>query len=176
LSPGSRRIRNSRWHCRGSRKNCGPSRTFFSEIKENRTRRERLRELYFRVRDEEFRKQLIAKYREREKPYAELLAARFLQRTGSAQNSTFQGGIIFLALGFHFFGQVGALSGLLVGYFNGRRMEDEAFRERETAMWTLSGIGSRAVLETRPQIIRNCCHDGEAVTGEPDRASRLRVV
>src|SRR5262249_33047233 len=34
----------------------------------------------------------------------------------------------------HFFGQVGALGGLLVGYFNGRRMEDEALREYESAI------------------------------------------
>jgi hypothetical protein len=162
----------------------------FQREKENRTRRERLRELYFRVRDEEFRKQLIAKYREGESltlnywqhdfynVLAQLKIARSRGTHWSVGASIY--GIIFLALGFHFFGQVGALGGLLVGYFNGRRMEDEALREHESAIADAKLYSKDAEeaeeywyeVRNRPSTFSQ----REAETGEPDSDNLLRAV
>jgi hypothetical protein len=162
----------------------------FQREKENTTRRERLRELYFTVRDEKSRKQLIAKHREGESltlnywqhdfsnVLAQLKTARSRGTHWTVGASIY--GIIFLALGFHFFGQVGALGGLLVAYFNGRRMEDEAHREHESATADAE-LYSRDAEEAEQywNEVRNrpsTFSQREAETGERDTDGRLRAV
>ena len=104
----------------------------------------RIRDLYFATQDAELRKELIAKDREEgtlalrywqqelSDAAAKLDTARSMRKDWWVWASAW--GIALLALGFHFFGLIGALGGLLVGYLNGRRMEHEALRARDTVV------------------------------------------
>jgi hypothetical protein len=147
----------------------------------------RLRELYFAIRDAELRKQLIAKHREggrlgRRYLQQEMYDAAARLKTASSERKYWWVaasiyGIVLLGLGFHFFGQIGALGGLLVGYFNGRRMENEAFRERESAIAETDQDMKEAErfwneARNHPQTFSQ----REARTGEPDSDSQLRAV
>jgi hypothetical protein len=147
----------------------------------------RLRELYFTVPDPAIRKELIVKDRE-----AGSLALSYLQQEMDDARAGLKAarswgkewwvwasisGIILLGLGFHFFGQVGALGGLLVGYFNGRRMEHEALLERESVI-----ADAERDFKEAEQFWNEARNDPqtfsrrEAVTGEPDPNNRLRAV
>jgi len=111
----------------------------------------RLRDLYFSVQDAELCKELIAKARqegdltadyfhqERANAAARLQVAR--QRLDAAKWGQTQWwswaslwGVLLIGIGSYFFGPPGALGGLLVGYFNGRRLEHGAARARESAI------------------------------------------
>jgi hypothetical protein len=86
-------------------------------------------------------------------------------------------GISLLALGFHFFGLIGALGGLLVGYLNGRRMEHEALRVRDAAVADADRELKEAEetwnnVRNQPQTFSQ----QEAKTGEPDPETRLPAV
>jgi hypothetical protein len=110
---------------------------------EERTARH-LRNLYFRIGNIILRKELIAKHREigeldLEYKWQELSDARSrLELARSTDKrwwvwaSIF--GVVPVGLGFLFFGLVGSLGGLLVGYFIGRRIEHEALRARDRAI------------------------------------------
>jgi hypothetical protein len=147
----------------------------------------RTRDLYFAVQDAELRKELIAKDREEgtlalcywqlelSDAAARLETARSMHKHWWAWASTW--GIGLLALGFHFFGLIGALGGLLVGYLNGRRMEHEALRARDTAVVDAQRELKEAEdtwndVRNQPQTFSQ----REAKTGEPDPESRLRAV
>lgn len=86
-------------------------------------------------------------------------------------------GIALLALGFYFFGLIGALGGVLVGYLNGRRMEHEAVRARDSAVSDAERELKEAEdtwndVRNQPQTFSQ----REAKTGEPDPESLLRAV
>jgi hypothetical protein len=147
----------------------------------------RIRDLYFAVQDAELRKELIAKDREEgtfalrywqqelSDAAAKLDTARSTQKHWWVWASVW--GISLLALGFHFFGLIGALGGLLVGYLNGRRMEHEALRVRDTAVADAERELKEAEetwnnVRNQPQTFSQ----QEAKTGEPDPESRLRAV
>jgi hypothetical protein len=153
---------------------------------EERTTR-RLRDLYFKVSDLELRKELISKDREEGS-----LALRFYQEELSDAAGRLETarsvhghwwiwasilGTVFLGLGFQFFGLIGALGGLLVGYLNGRRMEHEAIRAREIAIADAERDLKEAQdtwneVRNQPQMFSR----REAQTGEPDRNDQLRAV
>jgi|SRR5579864_7244190 len=82
-----------------------------------------------------------------------------------------------LVIEFHFFGLIGALGGLLVGYLSGRRMEHEALRARDTAA-TDAEMELKEAKETwnnvrnQPQTFSQ----REEKTGDPDPESLLRAV
>jgi len=86
-------------------------------------------------------------------------------------------GIALLALGFHLFGLIGALGGLLVGYLNGRRLEHEAVRTRDSAVVEAERELKEAEetwndVRNQPQTFSQ----REAKTGESDPESLLRAV
>lgn len=147
----------------------------------------RIRDLYFAVQDAELRKELIAKDREEgtlalrywqqelSDAAAKLDTARSTQKHWWVWASVW--GISLLALGFHFFGLIGALGGLLVGYLNGRRMEHDALRVRDSAVADAERELKEAEetwnnVRNQPQTFSQ----QEAKTGEPDPESRLRAV
>jgi hypothetical protein len=147
----------------------------------------RLRDLYFMVRNSELRKELIVKDREEGS-----LALRYWQEelaNAAAKLETARSthkrwwvwasiwGIVLLGLGFHFFGLIGALGGLLVGCLNGRRMEQEALRGRDSAIADAERDLKDAEetwneVRNQPQTFSQ----REAKTGNPDPESRLRAV
>ncbi len=147
----------------------------------------RIRDLYFGVPDPEHRKELIAKDREEGN-----LALRYWQQElsdAAAKLDTARStrkhwwvwasvwGIALLALGFHLFGLIGALGGLLVGYLNGRRMEHEALRARDSAVVDAERELKEAEetwndVRNQPQTFSQ----REAKTGESDPESLLRAV
>lgn len=147
----------------------------------------RIRDLYFAVQDIELRKELIVKDREEgtlalrywqqelSDAAANLDTARSMRKDWWAWASVW--GIALLALGYYFFGLIGALGGLLVGYLNGRRMEHEALRARDTAVVDAEQELNEAEetwndVRNQPQTFSQ----QEARTGEPDPESRLRAV
>jgi hypothetical protein len=147
----------------------------------------RTRDLYFAVQDAELRKKLIAKDREEgtlalcywqqelSDAAVRLDTARSMHKHWWAWASMW--GIGLLALGFHFFGLIGALGGLLVGYLNGRRMEHEALRARDTAVVDAERELKEAEetwnhVRNQPQTFSQ----REAKTGEPEPESRMRAV
>ena len=87
-------------------------------------------------------------------------------------------GIALLALGFHLFGLIGALGGLLVGYLSGRHIEHEASRARDSAVVDAERELKEAEeawneVRNQPQTFSQ----REAKTGEPDPdETRLRAV
>jgi hypothetical protein len=104
----------------------------------------RIRELYFAVHDVVLRKALVAKVREEEN-----LGVRFWQEElsdAAVRHKAAQApgvrwwlvaslwGICLIGLGFFLFGIIGAMAGLLVGYFSGRSLEHSARRARESAI------------------------------------------
>jgi hypothetical protein len=116
----------------------------FEEQAQQRRATRRLRTLYFAVPDGNLRKELIARHREegdlplrfwREEVSD---AARRLTAAQSAGKHWWVAasvcGIGRLGLGFYLFGMVGALGGLIVGYFSGRSLEQSALRTRQTAV------------------------------------------
>jgi hypothetical protein len=74
-----------------------------------------------------------------------------------------------IGIGFYIFGLVGALAGLLVGFFNGWRMEQNAARERAAKI-----ADAERTLKEAEQIwdkVRNepqMFSQREAESGEPD--------
>ena len=139
----------------------------------------RIRDLYFAVRDAELRKALVTKDREEGN-----LALRYWQqelsdtaaRLDKARSTdrhwsvwAYVWGIALLAVGFYLVGLPGALGGLLVGYLNGRRMEHEAVRARESAVANTERELKEA--EATWDEVRNqpqTFSQREAQTGEPD--------
>ena len=162
-----------------------------AEMAEERFHQERttlrFRDLYFKVPDLELRKELISKDREQGS-----LALRYYQQELSDAAGRLETarsirrhwwmwasalGIALIGLGFHFFGLIGALGGMLVGYLNGRRMEHEAVRAREMAVADAQRDLKEA--ENTWNEVRNqpqTFSQREAKTGEPDSDSRLRAV
>jgi len=162
-----------------------------AEMAEERFHQERttrrLRDLYFKVGDLELRKELISKDREEGS-----LALRYYQQELSDTAGRLETarsvrghwwiwasiwGIVLLSLGFHFFGLIGALGGLLVGYLNGRRMEHEAVRAREAVVADAERELKEAEdtwnkVRNEPQAFSR----REVETGEPDSDSWLRAV
>ena len=156
------------------------------EFHRQRTTR-RLRDLYFAVRDVDLRKELIAKDREEGS-----LALRYWQQEMSDAATKLETarsthrywwmwasiwGVVFIGLGFHFFGLIGALGGLLVGYLNGRRTEHEALRTRESAVADAEQELKEAKqtwneVRNQPQTFSQ----REAKSGEPDSDGLLRAV
>lgn len=149
--------------------------------------RQRLRDLYFRVPDVELRKQLISQDREEGDTALRYFqqeltaAARNLDTARSARGDWWAWaafwGIIVIGGAYYFFGLVGALGGLLVGYFNGRHMEREASHARATAVVE----AERELKEAKEtwDRVRNEPQNfsqREAITGEPDLQDRLRAV
>jgi hypothetical protein len=145
----------------------------------------RLRDLYFAVPDLDLRKELIAKHREEGN-----LALRFWQEEVSdatvrhrAAHSTSERwwvaaslwGIGLLGLGFYLFGIIGAMAGLLLGYFSGRSMEASARRARESAV--AKAEQERKEAEHTWNEVRNepqTFSQREATSGEPDEKKRRR--
>lgn len=85
-------------------------------------------------------------------------------------------GIVFIALGFNFFSLIGALGGLLAGFFNGWRMEHEAVGARARALADAECKMKEAEqiwneLRNEPQLFSQ----REAATGQPDSGGRLRA-
>ena len=83
-------------------------------------------------------------------------------------------GAILIAVGFHFFSSFGALSGLLIGYFNGWRIEHQGLQERASAI--ADAERERAEAEKTWHEVRNeqqLFSQREARTGEPDRDNWL---
>ena len=147
----------------------------------------RIRELYFAVQNIELRKELIAKDREEgglalsycqqelTEAGARLATARSTQNHWWVWTSLV--GIALLALGFYFFGLIGALGGALVGSLNGRRMEQEALRARDAAV-----ASAEQELKEAEQFWNKARNEPqtfsrrEANTGEPDPQVHLRAV
>jgi len=156
----------------------------YEEKSQQRRIRRRLRDLYFSISDLEFRKRLISHDRE-----AGDIALRFFQQeladaarnldiARSAHNhwwvwAAFWGSLI-IGSAYYFFGLIGALGGLLLGFFNGRHMEQGASRARETAV-----IDAERELQEAQAMwdgVRNEPQNfsqREARTGEPDTESQL---
>jgi hypothetical protein len=147
----------------------------------------RLRDLYFSVHDLELRKTLIAKDREGGSLalsywHQELSdAAAGLDASRSAHGHWWVWasvwGIVFIALGFNFFSLIGALGGLLVGFFNGWRMEHEAVGARARAVADAECKMKEAEriwneVRNEPQLFSQ----REAATGQPNSEGRLRAV
>jgi hypothetical protein len=141
----------------------------------------RLRDLYFTVRDTELRKKLIGTEREignlamhywrqeLDDAAARLETARLAHKHWWIWASIWGAG--FMVLGFYSFGLIGALGGLLIGYFNGRRMEHEALRVRDRAIKDSEQELKEAEQDwnearNEPQMFSQ----REAKTGEPDPA------
>jgi hypothetical protein len=139
----------------------------------------RIRNLYFSVRDLELRKALIAKDRE-----IGDLALHYWQQDLSdvaraceaAQKAHYwwlwasMWGIAFIAVGFRFFGLIGALGGALVGFFNGWRIQQEAVRDRAAKIAEAEQDLKEAdqlwnKVRNQPQMFSQ----QEAKTGAPDR-------
>jgi hypothetical protein len=153
---------------------------------QQRTNR-RMRDLYFAVGDAELRRELIAKDREEGS-----LALRYWQQELSDAAARLETapsmhrhwwvwasvwGIALLVSGFYIFGLIGALGGLLVGYLNGRRIEHEAIRARDTARVDAERELKEAEetwndVRNQPQTFSQ----REAKTGEPDPEGLLRAV
>jgi hypothetical protein len=86
-------------------------------------------------------------------------------------------GIGLLGLGFHFFGLVGALGGVIVAYFSGRSREQAVIRARESAI----ADAERELKEAEEtwNKVRNeplTFSQREARTGEPDQDERRAMV
>jgi hypothetical protein len=156
-----------------------------SSHKERTTRR--IRDLYFAVSDAELRRHLIAKHREGGNFtlsywHQELSDAAVSLEVANATHNRWWvwasiSGIILLFLGFYLFGLIGALGGVLAGYLNGRRMEHEALRGRESAIADADRELKEAEqtwneVRNQPQTFSQ----REAKTGEPDSDQRLRAV
>ncbi len=104
----------------------------------------RLRELYFSVHDPELRKTLIAEQRRIGdlailywQQELALATARLTHAKSAHQKwwiSASISGVLFIGLGFYFFGLVGALAGLLVGYVWSREIQRRAASDRESAI------------------------------------------
>jgi hypothetical protein len=140
----------------------------------------RIRELYFAVHDVALRKALIAKVREEEN-----LNVRFWQEElsdAAARHRAAQAtgtrwwivaslcGVFAVVLGFSLFGIIGAMGGLLVGYFSGRSLEHSFRRARESAI----AIAEEELKEAQDtwDKTRNeplTFSRDEAWTGEPDK-------
>jgi hypothetical protein len=140
----------------------------------------KLRTLYFAVPDVALRKELIAKYREEgtlslsywqqelHDAASALVAARLTGQHWWIWASV--SGVIIIAVGFHFFGLLGAIGGALVGYLNGRRLEREHLRAREAAVADAEREVKDAEkiwneVRNEPQMFSQ----REARNGEPDR-------
>jgi hypothetical protein len=147
----------------------------------------RIRELYFNVPDVNLRKQLIAKEREvgnlvlqrcqeeLNEAAAELKAARSSRQYWWVYASV--AGATFITVGFIFFGLIGGLAGLLIGFCLGRQLEHETRRSREEEVKEAERVlkeREQNWIEERnaPQIFSQ----REAKTGEPDpdQIARLR--
>jgi hypothetical protein len=139
----------------------------------------RLRDLYFSVGDLELRKALIAKEREAgslalsywQQDLSDVARRREAARAAHGHWWVWASiwGIVFIGIGFNFFGLIGALAGLLVGFFNGRRMEQEALRARATEVADAESDLNEA--EQTWNEVRNqqqMFSQQEAKTGEPD--------
>jgi hypothetical protein len=86
-------------------------------------------------------------------------------------------GIVLIGLGAFSFGLIGALGGLLVGYFIGRSMELSALGNREKAIANAERELKEAEqtwneVRNQPQTFSQ----REAKTAEPDPDGRLRAV
>jgi hypothetical protein len=135
--------------------------------------------LYFSVSDIELRKQLILKDREAgdiallfwrqdlADAAGRLEAARLAHQHWWVWAAVWA--VIITGLGFNFLGLIGALGGLLIGYFNGRHLEHDAIRVREIAVADAEQELSEAKgnwdrVRNEPQIFSK----REAQTGQPD--------
>jgi len=154
------------------------------EVEEQRRRAtQKIRALYFGVADVALRKELIAKDREEGE-----LALAFWQvgmtdaaRKLSAARTTGKRwwlatsalGTGFIAIGFYLFGIIGALGGLIVGYFCGRNMEQSALQARQSAIAEAEKEVKEAEQDwdkarNEPQTFSR----REAGSGEPDQDER----
>jgi hypothetical protein len=133
----------------------------------------------------ELRKQLISKDREEgeisrrffQQELADAARGREMARAAHKNwwISAGVSGVIMIALAFYFGGPVGALCGLLVGYFNGCRLERHASRKREMAV----ADAQRELMEAeeRWDTVRNepqTFSQREARTGQPDAEKQIR--
>jgi hypothetical protein len=155
---------------------------FETQMQQDRASR-RLRKLYFEVHDIDLRKGLIAKEREEGD-----LALRFFEaevddasrRCRAAQSTGTNWwvwasvwGVVLIGIGFHLFGIIGALGGLLVGYFSGRSIEQSALQARQTAVAEAEREMQEAKqhwdkVRNEPQTFSR----REAISGEPDQDDR----
>ena len=157
------------------------------EVQAQRRSTRRLRALYFAVPDPSLRKELIAKYREE----GDLALSFWRQemsdaarRLNGAQSSgrhwwvvASVWGIGLLGLGFYLFGMVGALGGLIVGYFSGRSLKQSALRTRQSAIEEAERELQEAEQDwdkgrNEPQPFSR----REANSGEPDQDDRRAMV
>lgn len=140
----------------------------------------KLRKLYFSVGDVRLRRDLIEADREvgncvQEFWRQELEEAYERQKAAQSTNSFWWVwasicGAILIGLGFHFFGLVGALAGLLAGYLWSRQMERNAMKARQEAIADAEcrfRDAEQTWKEARNE--KRKFSSQEAKTGEPDR-------